>query len=619
MSQKQKHYSPFGGGSKHGHKGMMVEKPKDFKRTLKRFLHYLKPFRFQLIFVMIAAILSTVFTIISPKLIGNITTILFDGFIAKMNQSSTQTIDFEAIGNILIVLTSLYLFSSIFNYVQQYIMAGIAQKSIYQLRKEAFEKLNRLPIRYFDSRTHGETLSRIIHDIDNISSTLQQNLTQMITSLVTLIGVTIMMFTISPLLTLIVLCTLPPSVLVTKAIAKRSQPYFKKQQQALGHLNGHVEEMYTGHAIVKAFNREEKSLETFNTLNQTLYESGKKAQFISGFIMPLMGFINNVGYVLISVVGGILVTQRTIQVGDIQAFIQYAKQFSHPITQVANIANLIQSTIASAERVFEVLDEKEEIRDEKEAKELNNVQGNVTFDHVQFSYTKGQPLIHELTVHVKTGQKVAIVGPTGAGKTTLVNLLMRFYEIDSGSITIDGIDIRHLKRHHLHDLFGMVLQDTWLFNGTIRDNIAYGKENATDGEIINAAKMANADSFIRTLPDGYDTILNEEASNISQGQKQLLTIARAILKNPPLLILDEATSSVDTRTEVQIQQAMNELMKGRTSFVIAHRLSTIQDADLILVMKDGDVIESGTHKALVKKDGFYAELYQSQFAKNDAI
>lgn len=619
MNQKQKHYSPFGGGSKHGHKGMMVEKPKDFKRTLKRFLHYLKPFRFQLIFVMIAAILSTVFTIISPKLIGNITTILFDGFIAKMNQSSTQTIDFEAIGNILIVLTSLYLFSSIFNYVQQYIMAGIAQKSIYQLRKEAFEKLNRLPIRYFDSRTHGETLSRIIHDIDNISSTLQQNLTQMITSLVTLIGVTIMMFTISPLLTLIVLCTLPPSVLVTKAIAKRSQPYFKKQQQALGHLNGHVEEMYTGHAIVKAFNREEKSLETFNTLNQTLYESGKKAQFISGFIMPLMGFINNVGYVLISVVGGILVTQRTIQVGDIQAFIQYAKQFSHPITQVANIANLIQSTIASAERVFEVLDKKEEIRDEKEAKELNNVQGNVTFDHVQFSYTKGQPLIHELTVHVKTGQKVAIVGPTGAGKTTLVNLLMRFYEIDNGSITIDGIDIRHLKRHHLHDLFGMVLQDTWLFNGTIRDNIAYGKENATDGEIINAAKMANADSFIRTLPDGYDTILNEEASNISQGQKQLLTIARAILKNPPLLILDEATSSVDTRTEVQIQQAMNELMKGRTSFVIAHRLSTIQDADLILVMKDGDVIESGTHKALVKKDGFYAELYQSQFAKNDAI
>lgn len=618
MSQKQKNYSPFGGGRKHGHKGMPVEKAKDFKGTLKRLVRYLKPFRIQLMIVFLAAILSTIFTIISPMFIGKITTILFDGFMAKAKGAKEAAIDFQAIGSILILLTILYLFSSFFHYVQQYIMAGVAQTSIYQLRKEAFEKLNRLPLRYFDARPHGETLSRIIHDIDNISSTLQQSLTQIITSIITLIGVVIMMLLISPLLTVIVLATLPLSIIVTKAIAKRSQPYFKKQQQALGHVNGHIEEMYTGHPIIKAFNREDKSLEAFNEMNETLYESGRKAQFISGFIMPLMGFINNIGYVFICVVGGILVTQRTIQVGDIQAFIQYAKQFSHPITQVANIANIIQSTIASAERVFEVLDEEEEIPDKKEAKELQKVAGAVLFDHVQFGYTKEQPLIHDLTVHVKTGQKVAIVGPTGAGKTTLINLLMRFYEIDGGAITIDGVDIRQLKRHHLHDLFGMVLQDTWLFNGTIRDNIAYGKNGATEEEVILAAKMANADTFIRTLPDGYDTVLNEEASNISQGQKQLLTIARAILKNPPLLILDEATSNVDTRTEIQIQQAMNQLMNGRTSFVIAHRLSTIQDADVILVMKDGDVIESGSREALLQKNGFYAELYQSQFTEQHA-
>jgi ATP-binding cassette subfamily B protein len=507
----------------------------------------------------------------------------------------------------------LYVLSALFGYVQQYLMAGVAQRTVYDLRKEVNAKISRLPLSYFDSRTHGEVLSRAVNDVDNIGSTLQQSLTQLITAVVTLVGVIVMMLTISPLMTLILILTLPLSFLVIKEIAKRSQKHFMGQQKHLGQLNGHVEEMYTGHKIVKAFGHEQKSVDTFNGINEELYHSGWRAQFISGIIMPLMGFINNIGYVLICVVGGLLVTKKAIDIGDIQAFIQYARQFSMPITQTANIANVIQSTLASAERVFELLDEKEEVPEAQEAKALNSPKGEVRFDGVKFGYKEDAVLIEDMNIDVKPGQTIAIVGPTGAGKTTLINLLMRFYEVNGGSITIDGVDIRDVKRGNLRSLFGMVLQDTWLFNGTIRDNIGYGRAGATEQEIVEAAKAAHADHFIRTLPDGYDTVLNEEASNISQGQKQLLTIARAILADPAILILDEATSSVDTRTEIYIQKAMNDLMQGRTSFVIAHRLSTIRDADLILVMNHGSVIEKGTHEELLAKGGFYADLYNSQF------
>ncbi|MFP5108040.1 ABC transporter ATP-binding protein [Neobacillus sp. C211] len=599
--------------------GMPVQKAKNFKGTLNRLISYLKPYKLQLLSVLITAIISTIFAIVSPKIMGKATTKLFEGLMMKLRGVPGAKIDFEYIGQIIILLIVLYILSAIFAYLQQYIMAGVAQKTVYNLRKEVEEKLNRLPLKYFDSRTHGEILSRAVNDVDNISTTLQQSLTQLITSVVTIIGVIIMMLSISPLMTLIVIVTLPISGVAIAKIAKKSQQYFKGQQKSLGELNGHVEEMYTGHKVVKVFGHEQKSIDKFEGINETLYQSAWKAQFVSGMIMPLMSFINNIGYVLVSVVGGILVTKKAIEIGDIQAFIQYARQFSQPIAQTASIANVIQSTIASAERVFEILDETEEVPEAVAEKVISTPRGEVTFEHVTFGYEENKILIEDMQIDVKSGQTVAIVGPTGAGKTTLINLLMRFYEINSGRILIDGIDTRDLKREHLRSLFGMVLQDTWLFNSTIFDNIAYGREGATKEEVVASARAANADHFIRTLPDGYDTILNEEASNISQGQKQLLTIARAILANPAILILDEATSSVDTRTEVQIQKAMNHLMKGRTSFVIAHRLSTIRDADLILVMNNGSVIEKGNHVELLEKGGFYADLYNSQFTGSNSM
>ncbi|KKM11127.1 ABC transporter [Clostridiales bacterium PH28_bin88] len=594
--------------------GMPAQKAKDFKGTLKRLMGYLRPRKLQLLTILITAILSTVFSIVSPKILGKATTKLFEGFMQKMAQVPGAGVDFNYIGRIMLLLAGLYITSAIFGYIQQFIMAGVAQKTIFDMRKDINEKLSRLPLKFFDSRTHGEILSRVTNDIDNISTTLQQSITQLITSLVTIAGVLIMMLTISPVMTLIAVVTLPLSFIVTMNIAKRSQKQFAAQQKTLGELNGHVEEMYTGHKIVKAFGHEEKSIARFNAINERLYDAGWKAQFISHMIFPLINFVNNIGYVLVSVVGGILVMKKTIEIGDIQAFIQYSRQFSQPITQTANIANIIQSTIASAERVFELLDEPEETPDSPDAKVIELPKGEVKFEHVKFGYKEDFTLMEDMNIDVKQGQTIAIVGPTGAGKTTLVNLLMRFYEIGDGRITVDGVDIRDLKRGDLHRMFGMVLQDTWLFNGTIRDNIAYGREGSTGEEIVRAAKAAHADHFIRTLPDGYNTILNEEASNISQGQRQLLTIARAILADPAVLILDEATSSVDTRTEVQIQKAMAALMKGRTSFVIAHRLSTIRDADLILVMDHGRVIEQGNHHELLAKGGFYADLYNSQFS-----
>ncbi|MDG0813252.1 ABC transporter ATP-binding protein [Cohnella rhizosphaerae] len=604
---------PFG-GHPGGRPGMPVQKAKDFKGTFRRLVGYLMPFRFTLITVFAAAIVSTIFSILSPKILGHATTKLFAGIMGKMNGDPNAKIDWHGIEMIIFWLIGLYILSAVFSYIQQYLMAGVAQRTVYKLRNDVNEKLARLPLKFFDSRTHGEILSRVVNDVDNISNTLQQSLTQLITSVVTIVGVIVMMLTISPLLTLIVLLTLPLSFLVIKAIAGKSQGYFISQQKNLGELNGHVEEMYTGHQVVKAYGHEKKAVEKFDAINDRLYDAGWRAQFVSGIMMPLMSFIGNIGYVAISVVGGVLVTRQSINIGDIQAFIQYARQFTMPITQTANIANIIQSTIASAERVFELLDESEEKPEESKELDPAHVVGHVSFKHVDFSYKDDAPLIADMNIDVKAGQTVAIVGPTGAGKTTLVNLLMRFYEVNGGTITVDGTDIAKLKRGNLRSLFGMVLQDTWLFGGTIRDNIAYGRAGATEAEVVDAAKAAFADHFIRTLPEGYDTVLNEEASNLSQGQKQLLTIARAILADPAILILDEATSSVDTRTEANIQTAMNRLMQGRTSFVIAHRLSTIREADLILVMNKGTVIEQGTHEALLASGGFYADLYNSQFS-----
>ncbi|MCH1641912.1 ABC transporter ATP-binding protein/permease [Paenibacillus timonensis] len=622
MSREQTEKKRGFGGPRRGHggpggpgMGMPVEKAKDFKGTLKRLIRYLRPHKVQLAAVLVMAILSTVFSIFSPKVMGKATTKLFEGIVAKIQGVPGAEIDFQYVWQIIMILIGLYVLSALFGYVQQYLMAGVAQKTVYDLRKDVNAKLNKLPLKYFDARTHGEILSRVTNDVDNIAGTLQQSLTQLITSILTIIGVIAMMLSISPLMTLIAVLTLPLSVVAITSIAKRSQKQFVRQQKELGQLNGHVEEMYTGHKIIKAFGRETKSLEEFDNINERLYEAGWKAQFISGVIMPIMSFIGNIGYVLVSVVGGILVTKRTIEIGDVQAFIQYSRQFTMPITQTANIANIIQSTVASAERVFEILDEEEQVPETANPAVLERPRGDVAFNHVQFGYDPEHLLIEDMNIDVKQGQTIAIVGPTGAGKTTLINLLMRFYEVNGGSITVDGVNIAEMKRGDLRSLFGMVLQDTWLFNGTIRDNIAYGREGATEEEVVRAAKTAYADHFIRTLPGGYNTILNEEASNISQGQKQLLTIARAILADPAILILDEATSSVDTRTEVHIQKAMNELMKGRTSFVIAHRLSTIRDADLILVMNHGTVIEKGTHEELLALGGFYADLYNSQFTK----
>lgn len=621
MSQHEQGGKRPSGGPKHGpgHGGpgmaMPVEKAKDFKGTLKRLMGYIRPYRFQLISVIVMAIISTIFSIVSPKIMGKATTKLFEGLMAKMQDIPGAEIDFTYVGQILLILLAFYVLSAAFSYFQQFIMASVAQKTVYDLRSDVSDKLNRLPLKYFDARTHGETLSRVTNDVDNISSTLQQSLTQLITSVLTIIGVIVMMLTISPWLTLIAIVTLPLSVVAITSIAKRSQKQFVRQQAELGELNGHVEEMYTGHKIIKAFGREKSSLEKFDTINEKLYQAGWKAQFISGVIMPLMSFIGNIGYVLVAIVGGIFVTQGRITIGDVQAFIQYSRQFTMPISQTANIANIIQSTVASAERVFEILDEEEEVLETDKPIVLQEAKGNVSFESVQFGYDPSNILIKDMNIDVQAGQTVAIVGPTGAGKTTLINLLMRFYELNGGAIKIDGRNITDMKRGDLRTIFGMVLQDTWLFNGTIMENIAYGLEGATETDVYRAAKSAHADHFIRTLPEGYQTVLNEEASNISQGQKQLLTIARAILADPAIMILDEATSSVDTRTEVFIQKAMNELMKGRTSFVIAHRLSTIKDADLILVMNHGTVIEKGTHNELLAQGGFYADLYNSQFSK----
>ena len=611
--------APKKGPMGRGHHGPMAgiratQKAKDFNGSLKRLLKYLSPYKLRLIIVFLTAILSTVFSIYSPKVLGKATTRLFQGVVMKKMNIPGAFIDLEYIAQIAVILLVLYVVSSLFNYLQQYLMAEVSQKTVYDMRREAENKLGRMPLKYFDAHSHGDVLSRFTNDMDNISSTLQQSLTQLITSIVTIVGILIMMLTISPLMTLIALVVLPVSMFVIKPILKKAQGFFIGQQIKLGQLNGHIEEMYTGHNVVKAFGHEEKSIKEFKVINEQLYEVGWKAQFISGLMMPVMMFINNIAYVTVCVVGGFLATKKKLEVGDIQAFIQYMRSFSQPINQTANIANIIQSTVASAERVFEILDEKEEIPDSKDAVVMTDCEGNVQFDHVKFGYTENNTLIHDMNIDVKKGHTIAIVGPTGAGKTTLINLLMRFYEVNDGRILIDGIDIRDMTRESLRNTFGMVLQDTWSFKGTIKENIAYGRMGATDEEIIEAAKAAHADHFIRTLEHGYDTELNEEASNISQGQKQLLTIARAILADPKILILDEATSSVDTRTEVAIQKAMDKLMHGRTSFVIAHRLSTIKDADLILVMNHGNVIEQGTHKELLAQKGFYADLYNSQFA-----
>lgn len=620
MSKKNHERGHSKAGGPMGHGGAMMmggQKAKNFKGTFRRLLSYLKPLRIQLTIVFLAAIMSTIFTIVGPKIMGEAITEIFNGLIAQFKGVPGATIDFGRIGQILLILAGLYVISSLFTYVMQYIMASVAQKTVYRLREDVNAKLSKLPLKYYDSHAHGDTLSRVTNDIDTIGSTLQQSLTQFITSIVTIVGIIVMMLTISPLLTLIAVVSLPLSMFVIQPILKRSQKHFADQQRSLGQLNGHIEEMYTGHQVVKAFGHEDKAMAQFDEVNDRLYQAGVKAQFISGIIMPLIFFIGNLSYVIICVVGGILVTNGKITIGDIQAFITYSKQFTHPIMQTANIANIVQSTIAAAERVFEVLDEKEEVAEVTAAK-LERANGEVSFEHVDFGYGD-ELLIKDMNIHVGSGQTVAIVGPTGAGKTTLINLLMRFYELSGGKIKIDGLDISEMSREDLRTTFGMVLQDTWLFNGTIKENLAYGKNGATDEEILQAAKTAHADHFIRTLPDGYDTVLNEEASNISQGQKQLITIARAVLADPPIMILDEATSSVDTRTEVLIQQAMKRLMEGRTSFVIAHRLSTIRDADLILVMNQGKVIEQGNHHELLEANGFYADLYNSQFSKPEAV
>lgn len=592
------------------------EKAKDFKGTLVRLSKYLKPYRIGLIVVIVAAITSVIFSIISPKIMAKITDELFRPMLERIQGNMTPSpIDFSYIWKIVVLLIGLYVISAAFNYLQQFIMAGISQKVVYDLRRDIDEKLAKLPLKFFDSHTHGELLSRFTNDVDNISGTLQQSITQVITSVTTVIGVLILMLTISPILTLISLIVIPLSGVLMMMVVKRSQKYFIGQQKTLGELNGHIEEMYTGHYVIKAFGHEKKAIEEFDEINERLYGVGWMAQFLSGLIMPIINFIGNLGYVVVAVVGGILVTKGRISVGDIQAFIQYNRQFTQPIAQVAQISNIIQSTVASAERVFELLDEEEVTPEPSQPIKIENGRGAVEFEHVKFGYREDRILINDMNIKAEPGQMVAIVGPTGAGKTTLVNLLLRFYEVNGGRILVDGVDITKRERADLRKQFGMVLQDTWLFNGTIRDNIAYGKENATEEEIIAAAKAAHADHFIRVLPDGYNTILNEEVSNISQGQKQLLTIARALLADPEIMILDEATSSVDTRTELQIQNAMKTLMKGRTSFVIAHRLSTIREADVILVMKDGDVIETGNHETLMAQNGFYADLYNSQFSQ----
>ena len=598
---------------RHGGHGPMksTEKAKDFGGTMKKLINYMSVYKIGIFFVAVFAIGSTVFSILGPKVLGKATTEIFNGLISKI--SGGDGIDFGKIGKILIALLCLYAVSALLSFLQGFIMTGISQKMTYRMRKEISEKINRLPMKYFDKTTHGEVLSRVTNDVDTLSQSLNQSATQLITSVTTLIGVLVMMLSISPLMTVVALLILPISMIFVSTIVKHSQKFFKSQQEYLGHINGQVEEVYGGHNIVKAFNKEKDVIRTFDETNEILYQSAWKSQFLSGMMMPIMQFVGNLGYVGVSILGGYLAIRKTIEVGDIQSFIQYVRSFTQPIQQVAQVANMLQSTAAASERVFEFLGEEEEDQVVEHPVSVEGLEGNVTFDHVQFGYNPDHVIIHDFSAEVHQGQKIAIVGPTGAGKTTMIKLLMRFYDVNKGAILVDGHNVRDFNRSELREMFGMVLQYTWLFNGTIEDNIRYGKLDATHEEVVAAAKAAHVHRFVQTLPNGYQMELNEEASNVSQGQKQLLTIARAILADPKILILDEATSSVDTRTEVQIQKAMDNLMKGRTSFVIAHRLSTIRDADLILVMKDGDIIEQGRHEELLAKGGFYAELYNSQF------
>ena len=608
---------PMGGGPGGG---MMRggEKARDFKGTMSTLIQYLAEYKTKIILVLLAASTSTIFSILSPKILGKATTKLYEGVVAQIAGTGTG-IDFTYIGQIMLLLIGLYLLSALLSYTQGWIMTDIAMKLTYRFRKEISEKINRMPLRYFDGTTHGEVLSRITNDVDTINQTLNQSMTQIVTSVVTMIGVLVMMFSISWLLTVVTLIILPLSVVFISIIVKNSQKYFKQQQEYLGHVNGHVEEMYGSHVVMKAFNGEQRSVEKFDQSNNVLYKAAWKSQFLSGMMMPIMTFIGNLGYVVVCILGGYLAVRNAITVGDIQAFIQYVRSFTQPITQIANISNTLQQTAAAAERVFEFLNEAEENPETTKPVKLTTVQGSVEFKDVHFGYSPEKIIINDFCATVKPGQKIAIVGPTGAGKTTMVKLLMRFYDINSGSILVDGHNIKEFSRQDLRQMFGMVLQDAWLYNTTIMENIRYGRLDVSDEDVISAAKIAYVDHFIRTLPVGYNMVLDEEASNVSQGQKQLLTIARAILADPRILILDEATSSVDTRTEVLIQKAMDNLMKNRTSFIIAHRLSTIRNADLILVMNNGDIVEQGTHKELLARNGFYSSLYNSQFETTEVF
>lgn len=589
------------------------EKAKDFKGSIKKLSVYLSKYKLSLFLVLLFAIGSTIFGIIGPKILGNATTKIFKGLLEKV--SGTGSIDFDGIKKMLLTLLALYIISTLFSLIQGFIMTGIAQKVIYRLRNEMSEKIQRMPMNYFDTKTHGEVLSRVTNDVDTLSQGLNQTITQTITSITSVIGVLIMMISISGIMTISALLTLPLSTILILFLVKKSQKYFISQQEYLGKVNGQVEEVYSGQNIVKVFNGEEQVIKEFNVENDNLYKSAWKSQFLSGLMMPIMGFIGNIGYVVVSIIGGYLAIKKTIEVGDIQSFIQYVRSFNQPLTQIAQISNQFQSMAAAAERVFEFLDEQEEDQTVMNPVSIEGLEGSVEFKNVHFGYNSDKIIINNFNSKIKPGQKIAIVGPTGAGKTTMIKLLMRFYDVNEGAILIDGHNLKDFNRNELREMFGMVLQDTWLFNGSIKENIRYGRLEATDEEVIEAAKAAHVHHFVKTLPDGYDMVLNEEASNVSQGQKQLLTIARAILADPKILILDEATSSVDTRTEIRIQKAMDNLMKGRTSFIIAHRLSTIRDADLILVMKDGDIIEQGNHVELLAAKGFYEKLYNSQWEK----
>lgn len=618
MSEMRRPPRRPGGPMGHGPGGIPGEKAKDFKGTMGKLLRYISSYTVPIILVALFAVGSTVFSIIGPKKLGNATTEIFNGLVAKISGVEGGGIDFEKLGNILLFLLFLYILSALLSFLQGIIMTGITQRISYRLRKEISQKINRLPMKYFDGMTHGEVLSRVTNDVDTVSQSLNQSMTQIVTSVTTIIGVLIMMLSISPLMTLAALVILPISLLCISFIVKHSQKYFKAQQEYLGHVNGQVEEVYGGHNVVKVFNNEKNVIDQFDKTNNTLYGSAWKSQFLSGTMMPIMNFIGNLGYVVVSILGGWLVIRKAIEVGDILSFTQYVRNFTQPISQAAQVMNMLQSTAAAAERVFAFLEEAEEDQVVTHPVSIDGLEGRVKFDHVSFGYTPDKQIIKDFNALVQPGQKVAIVGPTGAGKTTMVKLLLRFYDVSGGAIYVDGHDVRDFNRSELREMFGMVLQDTWLFNGTVMENIRYGRLDATDEEVIEAAKAAHVHHFIQTLPDGYQMVLNEEASNVSQGQKQLLTIARAILADPKILILDEATSSVDTRTELLIQKAMDNLMQGRTSFIIAHRLSTIRDADIILVMRDGDIVEQGTHEQLLAAGGFYASLYNAQFDQAEA-